>query len=176
MIKFLIAALWVSAVTVGAAFWSAQPPASAAPGEAEPPLLGGLDYVKTEVIPVPVLREGKIAGYFLARLVYTVEPEEMKKLSVPAETLITDQVYTYLYGNPQTDFTDIEKLDVDAFRNGLRDSINKRVGETFVHEVLIDQIDFLSKSDIRDNVVRRRTQSDKPERGSNKVPSPSSHY
>ena len=125
-------------------------------GPPPPPLLGGLDYVKTDIISVPVMRDGRIDGYFLTRLVYTVEPKELAKLSVPAEALITDEVYSYVYGNPELDFANHETLDLDVFRAGVRDSINKRVGEDLIHEVLIEQVDFLSKEEIRDNTIRRK--------------------
>ena len=74
---------------------------------------------------------------------------------MPAEALLTDQVYTYLYANPGIDFTQIETIDLDGFRNNLRDSINKRVGEELIHDVMVEQIDFLSKQEIRDNTIRR---------------------
>ena len=126
---------------------------------AAPPLLGGLDYIKTEIVSVPVLKDARIDGYFLTRLVYTVEPEKIARLSVPAEALIVDQVYSYIFGNPQLDFVNHETLDLDAFRAGIRDSINKRVGDDLVHEVLIEQVDFLSKDEIRDNTIRRKLQA-----------------
>ncbi|MBZ9848711.1 hypothetical protein LB565_12030 [Mesorhizobium sp. CA14] len=156
MIKFIAAALWICAVTLGAVFYSFQ--AAGQRGAAEPPkpMLGGLDYVKTDMISVPLLRDGTIDGYFLTKLVYTVEPEQIKKLSVPAQALMTDQVYSYLYSNPQIDFTKKESIDLDAFRKSIRDTINARVGVELVHEVLIDQVNFLSKDDIRDNALRRR--------------------
>ena len=156
MIKFIAAALWICAVTLGAVFYSFQ--AAGERGVADPPkpMLGGLDYVKTDMISVPLLRDGTIDGYFLTKLVYTIEPEQMKKLSVPAQALMTDQVYSYLYSNPQIDFTKKESIDLDAFRKSIRDTINTRVGVELVHEVLIDQVNFLSKDDIRDNALRRR--------------------
>lgn len=156
MIKFIAAAIWICIATVGAVFYSFQ--AAGARGADEPPqpMLGGLDYVKTDIISVPLVRNSAVEGYLLTKLVYTVEPAEMKKLSIPAEALITDQVYSYLYMNPQIDFTKSSTLDIDAFRKNIRDSINARVGKELVHEVLIDQVDFLSKDDIRDNAVRRR--------------------
>lgn len=156
MIKFIIAALWISAVTVGAMMYSFTSNEATATAEAEPPLLGGLDYIKTEVISVPVLGKAGISGYFLARLVYTIEPEKAKKLSVPAQTLIGDELYSYLFSNPQIDFTQKATLDLDLFRTEIRDRLNKRFGEEVVHEVIVEQIDFLSKEEIRDNNMRRR--------------------
>jgi hypothetical protein len=81
----------------------------------------------------------------------------VKTLSLPAEALLVDEVYTYLYANPEIDFADYAKLDLEKLRTGIRDAVNKRVGKNLVHDVLIEQIDFLSKAEIRDNTIRRRT-------------------
>lgn len=157
MIKFIGAALWLVAAALGATFYSFQS-GNPEPVKVEDPaaLLGGLDYVKTEVISVPVLRNRAIEGYFLGRFVYTAEPKMLAKLTVPADALIVDEVYSYLFGNPQLDFTQVEKVDMDAFRSGIRDAINARVGEKIIHDVLIEQVDFLTKAEIRDNSLRRR--------------------
>ncbi len=175
MIKLVVAGLWLCVATLGAAFYAAQPHGGSDAAQAAPssPLMGGLDYVKTEIISVPVVREAAIQGYLLTRLVYTVDPAELRKLSVPAEALLTDEVYTYVYGHPQFDFTREKAIDVDAFRGGVRDSVNARVGESLVHEVMIEQIDFLSKNDIRDNAIRRRSA---PAGRGNKLASPNSHF
>ncbi|PBC04482.1 hypothetical protein [Mesorhizobium sp. WSM3860] len=156
MIKFLAAALWICAVTLGAVFYSFQAAGERGVGEPPKPMLGGLDYVKTDIISVPLIRDAKIDGYFLTKLVYTVEPDQIKKLSIPAPAIITDQVYSYLYSNPQIDFTKKETIDLDAFRKAIRDTVNARVGVELVHDVLIDQVNFLSKDEIRDNAIRRR--------------------
>lgn len=159
MIKFIVAAVWLCAVTIGAVFYSYQNASAKLNAPAPPPLLGGLDYIKTEIVSVPVLHEGRIGGYFLTRLVYTVEPQKMAKLSVPADALIVDQVYSYIYGNPDLDFINHETLDLDAFRTGIRKKINEKVGEELIHDILVEQVDFLSKDEIRDNTIRRKMQA-----------------
>ena len=157
MIKFAVAALWISAATLGSVYYSFN--AARTQGEeaqAEPTLLGGLDYVSVEMVSVPLLKQGTVHGYFLAKLVYTIEPEKKAKLVLPADKLLLDQLYTYLYANPQIDFTKKASLDLDAFRSGIRDAVNAHVGDKLVHEVLIEQLDYLTKEDIRDNTARRR--------------------
>ncbi|PBB38319.1 hypothetical protein [Mesorhizobium sp. WSM3868] len=156
MIKFFAAALWICAVTLGAVFYSFQAAGERGVGEPPKPMLGGLDYVKTDIISVPLVRDAKIDGYFLTKLVYTVEPDQIKKLSIPAPAIITDQVYSYLYSNPQIDFTKKDTIDLEAFRKAIRETVNARVGVELVHDVLIDQVNFLSKDEIRDNAIRRR--------------------
>ncbi|RUM97521.1 hypothetical protein EET67_12780 [Pseudaminobacter arsenicus] len=156
MIKFIAAAVWICIATLGAVFYAFQTSEAKMETAEAAGALGGLDYVKTDVISVPVLSKDAVDGYFLARLVYTVESERMKTLSIPAESLIADQVYTYLYANKQIDFAERQNFDLDAFRNGIRDSVNKRVGEDLIREVIVEQIDFLSKAELRDDTVRRR--------------------
>ncbi|MBX3579361.1 MAG: hypothetical protein KF723_19335 [Rhizobiaceae bacterium] len=156
MIKFIVAALWISAVTVATLMYSFNSATETTAVEAPPPLLGGLDYIKTEIVSVPVLAKGGISGYFLARLVYTIEPDKAKKLSVPANTLIGDELYSYLFSNPNVDFARVDTLDVDKFRGEIRDRLNTRLGDTIIHDVLVEQIDFLSKEEIRDNTIRRK--------------------
>ncbi len=155
MIKFVVAALWICAVTVGAVFYSFQA-AGERKDDPPKPLLGGLDYISTNMMSVPIIRNSAIQGYFVAKLVYTVEPAELAKLSVPALSLITDEVYTYLYANPQIDLTQRPTIDLDQFRKTVRDAINARVGSNLVHEILIDQMRYLSQDDIRDNAIKRR--------------------
>lgn len=156
MIKFVVAALWIAAATLGSVYYSFNA-ARVLPEEApEPTLLGGLDYVSMPLLSIPVMKNREVKGYFLAKLVYTVEPEKKAKLVLPAEILLTDVMYSHLYGNTLLDFTVPGKLDLDAFRASVRDGVNARVGDRLIHEVLIEQVDFLSKQDIRDNTARRR--------------------
>lgn len=156
LIKFIVAAVWICLATLGAVFYSFQSSSAKTDIAATPAMLGGLDYIRTDVISVPVFSKATIDGYFLTRLVYTVDPAQMKKLSVPAQSLIIDEVYTYLYANPQIDFSKRENFNLDTFRNGVRDSVNKRVGEKLIAEVIIEQLDFLSREETRDRSLRRR--------------------
>jgi hypothetical protein len=157
MIKFVAAGLWLCVVTIGAVFLSFQMSSTTETAEEAAPMLGGLDYVATPIVSVPVLTREGIVGYFLAKLVYTVEPDKLKKLSVPADSLLADQLYTYLFSNPAIDFTQVKSLDLDAFRNGIRESVNKRIGDELVHDVMVEQVDFLTKEEIRNNQMQRRS-------------------
>lgn len=151
MIKLMVAALWISIATTGAvlySFQSARAPEETA-ADKEPDAFGGLDYVNTGIISVPVFDEGRVHGYFLARLVFTAERERLAQLKLPAEALIADQVYTHLFANPEIDFTEQDNLDLDAFREGIRAGVNERLGEDFVREVLVEQVDFLSKDEVQ---------------------------
>jgi len=161
MIKFIAAGLWLCAVTVGAVFFSFQTASQSESAEETPALLGGLDYVGTPIISVPVLTKDGIVGYLLTKLIYTIEPEKMNKLSVPAEALFADQLYTYLFSNPMIDFTQVKTLDLDALVDRVAYAAAQRVDDEVIHEVMIEQMDFLSKDEIRDNALNRRNATTK---------------
>jgi hypothetical protein len=154
MIKFAVAAIWISAVTVAAVVFAYQNGQQDGEAGSEPTVFGGLDYVTTEVVSVPFFRERSVHGYFLARLVYTAEAAKLNQMTMPPDAIIFDEVYSYLYANPLIDFSRVDNVDLDAFRAGIRESVNRRVGQQLIHDVMIEQMDYLSKADIRDNSMR----------------------
>ncbi|MET0169740.1 MAG: hypothetical protein ABW191_05110 [Aliihoeflea sp.] len=151
MLKLAAAAIWIAAATAGSVFYAFQQASTveAAAPAGEPTAFGGLDYVRLNVVSVPQMKNGEVSGYFLARLVFTAPAERLKQLVVPADAMLTDAVYSKLYADPSIDFSRVDTLDLPAFRAGLRDAVNEKIGENLVTEVLIEQVDFLSKADIR---------------------------
>ncbi len=149
MIKLMVVALWISLATTGALVYSFQ--SAADHGEAETEAAAtpfkGLDYVRTGIISVPVFDKGKVHGYFLARLVFTADGKRLAQLKLPAEALLADQVYSHLYAHPEIDFTRRDTLDVDALRETIRAGVNARLGEELIHEVLVEQVDYLPKGE-----------------------------
>ncbi|TKT77510.1 hypothetical protein [Aquamicrobium sp. LC103] len=154
MLKLVVAAIWISIATTGAVLYSFQSRQSPEDTAAEPNAFQGLDYVKSGVISVPLFSDGKVFGYFLARLVYTAEAKRLNQLKLPAEALLTDEVYSYLFANPQIDFTKRDDVDLNAFRDGIRNAVNERIGEPLIRDVLVEQMDFLPKKDVSPNTVR----------------------
>lgn len=151
MLKLAAAAIWIAAATAGSIFYAFQEASTvemAAPASV-PSAFGGLDYVRLNVVSVPQMKGGEVQGYFLARLVFTAPAERLKQLVLPADAMLTDAVYSKLYADPMLDFSRVDTLDLDALRASLRDAVNEKIGENLITEVLVEQVDFLSKADIR---------------------------
>ncbi len=92
MIKFVFAALWICAVTVGTMLYSFQFSQAKISAEPPPAFFGGLDYVSTDVISVPVIKAGVVDGYFLTRLSYSVDSKKLPALSIPVQTMLVDEI------------------------------------------------------------------------------------
>lgn len=162
MIKLLATGVWVCVVALAAVYFSVQVTNKEVSTEPEPAMFGGLETIRGEVASIPVISAGAVQGYFLTRLSYTLDPLMAEKLTIPVEELITDALYTALVGEPVIDFPDIEKFDLELFKTHIRDSLNQRVGTELFHDVIIEQIDFLSKEDIRSNVQQGRSLKNNP--------------
>ncbi len=162
MIKFVAAAVWIIAVSVASVQFAWQQGMDRPAENAEPSIFGGLDYVKSDVISIPIVRDGEVYGYFLTRLVFTAEQKKLASLAVPVQPMLVDELYSYLYGNPEIDFSRRRPMDLDVFRSEIRDAINARVEDELIHEVLVEQLEFLTKAEIRERNSRGWQESEIP--------------
>jgi len=162
MIKMLGTGVWICVVALASVYFSVQVSNKKEPVEPDPAMFGGLETIRGEVTSIPVISSGAVQGYFLTRLSYTVDPLKVAKLSIPVDELITDALYTALVGEPVIDFPDMEMFDLEAFKSHIRNTLNERVGEELFKDVIVEQIDFLSKEDIRSNVQQGRSLKNNP--------------
>ena len=88
MIRLLLTGLWVCILTVGAsyavAYWKEN--GSLLPQKDE--YFDGLQYQKTRVLSVPMVENGAVQGYIVARFVYTVEGRVLHQISVPPDPFV----------------------------------------------------------------------------------------
>lgn len=152
MLKLLLSGIWICALSLGSVYFSMQMASDATDKAAPSDFFGNLDYLRSDVISIPVISDGEVHGYFLTRLVFTVDKQELSALSVPPTDLITDELYTLLVGNRMIDFPEMDNFDLSLFRKTVKADLNKRVGKDVFHDVMVEQIDYLTKRDIRSNL------------------------
>lgn len=148
MLKLLLTGVWVCAVTLGAVYFSVQMATAPAPDEAG--AKASLQLVKGESITIPVINDGGVNGYFLSRISLRVDKDKMAKIELPATQLMTDELFTLLAGSSMVNIANISTFDPDAFKHRIREGLNKRLDDEVVEDVLIEQLDYLSKADIRE--------------------------
>ena len=156
MIKLVISGVWICAVTLASVYFSLQMAAEPDDAGDQSDFFGGLDYVRSDLMSIPAIHQGEVRGYFITRLVYTAEPDVLKKLSLPPEMLITDELFSLLVGERVIDLTRVEEFDLEAFRVVIRDRLNERLKRKVFHEVLVEQMEFLTKAEVRNKARQRR--------------------
>ncbi|MEX6504997.1 hypothetical protein [Jiella sp. M17.18] len=152
MIKLLAIGLWVCAVALGSSYVMASmfsPAAEAGVKPKDPDYFHGLDYKSTDSITIPMIAHEKIQGYILARFVYTIDGKTASELKVPPDPFILDEVFRRLYSTKNFDFDRPERYDLKSLTDGIKEDVNKRYGQKVVHEVLVEQFDYIPKGETR---------------------------
>lgn len=146
MLKLLITGVWVCAVTLGTVYFSVQmatkPPVEETAKKPE------MELVKGESITVPLISDGAVKGYFISRISFMMDKAKIKDIHVPTTELMTDELFSLLAGNKMVNIADVSSFDVHAFRDTIKQDMNKKLGDAFVDDVLVEQLDYLSKDDL----------------------------
>jgi hypothetical protein len=149
MVKAILCAIWVCAVTLGSTFvagyWMATHSGAAAHEEEG----SGLDYKKTRSIDVPMIADGALQGYVVAQFVFTSDAKLEKTLPVPPEMFLLDEAFRALYSDDKLDFKHLEKYDLTALTKRLAERVNQRVQANVVKDVLVQEFNYVSRNDMR---------------------------
>lgn len=159
MIRILLLGLWVAVVSLGSTYVVASVRTNVAAGEREEPTyFAGLDYRRTDAISVPIIAEGQIRGYVLARFVYTIDGYTVANMAVPPEPFILDEAFRAVYSVTGFDFERPERYDLPALTASIRDDVNERFGRTVVRDILVEQFDFLPRNEMGGEGMKRYLQ------------------
>jgi len=147
MMRLVGSCLWVCIVMALSVYMSATWKG----GQAEPSQADkrfeDLEHKKTAPINVPIIANGNVEGYVVAQFIYLIDAKRLKKLSVPPDVFITDEIFRTLYSD-QLDFNHLEKYDVSALTKDLVKKVNQRLGGDFVKDLLVDEFNYVTKSEI----------------------------
>nr|WP_255699720.1 hypothetical protein [Jiella avicenniae] len=143
--------VWAAIVALGSSYVMASvfAPAPEAAVSKEPTYFDGLDYRSTESVTIPMISHETIKGYILARFVYTIDGSVGNALKVPPDPFILDEVFRRLYSTDSFDFERPEKFDLTELTTSIRDAVNARFGQELLHELLVEQFDYIAKKDAR---------------------------
>jgi len=152
MIKIVLTGVWVCIVTLAAVYFSihlAMAPASA-PTETA---VRDTQLVKGETVTIPMIDNGGVRGYFLGRVSLMADKAKASNPAVPLKDILRDELFTLLVGNKMVDLAHIADFKLDTFRSSIKDAMNKRLGDGTVTDVLVDQLDYMNKDDVKANAV-----------------------
>lgn len=148
MIKLLATGIWVSLVTVGAVFGVLEWQKNSGPGHAADSEKK-LEELRTKAINVPIIGGGIIQGYMVAQFVLTVDKNALLKVPINPEVYVLDEAFKTIYAGEQVNFQNMKKQDLPLLAKKIGENVNKRLGVEMVQDVLIDQLSYIPKKDVR---------------------------
>ncbi|WP_158816259.1 hypothetical protein [Methylocapsa sp. S129] len=150
MVKLVLVGVWACLMTLassyGASYWKAsQEKAAAAVAQASP----NVEYKKTKEFNVPKIADGAIQGYIIAQLSYSVDSSAPKNLATPLEAFLLDEAFRYIYADDSMDFNNMKKYDLQKLTKTLVQNVNTRLNANVVKEVLIQEFNYMTRSDMK---------------------------
>ncbi|MFS8147186.1 hypothetical protein ATY78_00885 [Rhizobium sp. R635] len=161
MIKLVLTGVWVCAITLASVYFSVYLATAPAP-VATDSKQSTLELVKGETITVPIIGDGAITGYFLGRVSFMMNKEMLKGVTLPLTEMTTDELFSLLVGNKMVDIAHLKSFDPQAFREEIKKGMNERLGGEYVAEVMLEQLDYLSKEDVKEGAAGKPTKVGNP--------------
>ena len=149
MLKLILIGVWVAVVTLGSVYASIELSKPEDPGAEAARQKANQALVRGEMVTFPIIANGSVQGYFLTRTSYIVDKTKMAEVTLPIPALLTDELYTALVGDRVIRIKDEGNFNVRDFRDKIKKALNARLGVDAVLDVIIEQVDYLSKDEIR---------------------------
>jgi hypothetical protein len=161
MIKLVLTGVWVCVITLASVYMSvhlATAPAPA-PDQSKQSLV---ELVKGESITIPVVKDGAVGGYFLSKISFMMNKDLMKGTTLPLTEMTTDELFSLLVGNKMIDIANMKAFDPNAFRDMVKKDLNAHLGGEYIDQVLLEQLDYLSKEEVAANASGQPKKTSKP--------------
>lgn len=154
MFKLIITGIWVAAVTLGSVYLSIQMSKAPDPNAEEAAKKAVQELVRGEVVTYPVIAQGRVEGYFLARVSFVTDKTKLAEITLPVPELLTDEMYTELVGDKVIRIGENRNFDLKAFKDRVKQALNQKLGAEIVLDVVVEQIDYLTKQEIQDAISK----------------------
>lgn len=154
MLKLVLVGVWVAMVTAASVYVSANLLNGHATGGKEAAAEDlGVEELKTEMTSVPMIRGGEILGYVVIQLSFAADRALLQALKVEPQPFLIDAAFRTVFASPQVDFRRIRSGDLDMLTKEIARQANVRLGQELVREVLIQQLNYVKREDIRTNWI-----------------------
>jgi hypothetical protein len=154
MLKLVAIGFWVILVTAGATYGSvflANSGGSDASAEAADM---GVEELKSEMTSVPIMRNGDIIGYLIFQLSFAADRRLLAERKLDPLPFMMDAAFRVIFASTDVDFRRLRSKDIEALTGAIATEANGRLGAELVRHVLVQQLNFVKKEDIRTNWIR----------------------
>ncbi|RCL02551.1 MAG: hypothetical protein JSC188_000065 [Candidatus Tokpelaia sp. JSC188] len=154
MLKFIAVGLWVSLIASCALIFGAQMTKSGhKQSENQVEMLSKVGQEHSELISVPVMTDGNVQGYVVAKLIYITDSDVKNNLSVPLGMFVNDEIFRIFFG-AYSDTREIEKVKFDDIRQKIIAGVNQRFPRPVIKDLLVEQFNFINADQVRNSACQ----------------------
>ncbi len=151
MLKLVSIGIWVILVTAGATFASVHLARTAGPERPVEDL--GVEQMTSEMMSIPVIRGGDVSGYVILQLSFAADRALLEHRKLDPMPFMQDAAFRVVFTQPGIDFLRLKPEDLDALTDRMAKEANGRLGAALVRQVLLQQVNYVKKEDIRTNWI-----------------------
>lgn len=151
--KLALLGVWVILVTAAATYASVHFQADSSATTGEEAESHGTEEIKTEMTSVPMIRNGEIIGYVIIQLSFQADALVLESMHVEPAPYLVDAAFRVIFASTDVDFRRLRGSDLNELTSSIAAEANARIGGALVKTVLIQQLNFVSKEDIRTNWI-----------------------
>lgn len=156
MIKLFAAGLWSIALVVGS-FWFFSAGAIERNEGSDPKALKKvLEVVEFDTIAVSLFEADRVAGYMIMDLAAEVDRKAAPTGDALLELQLRSELIAILQSEPSLSIGDFKQIDTIALQDQIVGQLNEKAGASYVASVLITNLDYLSREEVRDLKLRRQ--------------------
>ena len=152
MLKLVLIGVWTILVTAGATFASVylEKPGTGENKQAEDL---GVEELTSEMTSIPVIRGGEIVGYVILQLSFAADRVILAQKKLDPMPFLKDAAFRVIFTSSDTDFRRLRPGDLDRLTDAIASEANRRIGGALVRQVLLQQINYVKREDIRTNWI-----------------------
>jgi flagellar basal body-associated protein FliL len=156
VIKTLLIGLWVCTVALGSSYFFVKMQSSSSAHAPSKEEAAAIEFIKTDMVSVPVIKDGKVQGYLVTQLSFAINKVETAKLAFEPTPYLVDIAYRTIYENSVVDFSRLQPQDLSSLVKKIADSANAKLGGEVVKDVLMNEINYVPRDEVRTNWVKKK--------------------
>jgi hypothetical protein len=152
VIKTLLTGLWVAGVALGSSYAAATWPSgeeTVTAQESTGPVIDGLEYRKPKALTVPMISDGRLRGYVVAKIVFTADAKELHDFPIDPQPFVMDEAFRRIYTDGKVEFDKMSKYNLDEITKAIKTNVNARIGSELIQDVLVEEVNYVDKESLK---------------------------
>lgn len=151
MLKLVAIGAWVILVTAGSTLASVYLARPSDEPKTKEDL--GVEEMTSELTSIPVMRGGDVAGYVILQLSFASDRAMLADKKLDPMPYMKDSAFRVIFTSTDIDFRRLKPGDLDRLTDSIAMEANRRLGADVVRHVLLQQLNYVRKEDIRTNWI-----------------------
>ncbi len=155
MIRDAVLAVWLCVASVSALMFARSQLPDEEQMAAHKVQLQNLQLIPSSMMSVTDVRNGKIRGYFLSRLLFVLDSKQSSRTDVPLKLLFSDAFSTVFAKTDLSTLFSSHGMNIEYVQQQMKETINTGVGFPLIRTVLVQQLDYLGHGSSQQNRSRK---------------------